>query len=68
MGTMTDLVYRCLACNEIAYEIDADYVGDPIIKNDRVVGEIRWQEEKNKVYALYKCPNCGFSWEVFSCD
>jgi len=39
-GGMSDLVHRCLNCNEVAYE----------------------ESEGN-----YKCPKCGFSWEVVNC-
>jgi hypothetical protein len=52
MDTMSDLIHKCLTCNEICYEVEADFSDE---------------EEKHKVYALYKCPNCGFMWEVITC-
>jgi len=52
MKTMVDLIHRCFACNELAYETEVEY-------SDK--------EQTKKVYVLYECPECGFSWEVVSC-
>lgn len=52
MNTMTDLVHKCLACDEICYEVEAEF-------SDK--------EQTNKVYVLYECSKCGFMWEVVSC-
>ncbi len=52
MDSMSDLIHKCLSCNEICYEVEADFSDE---------------EKKHKVYALYECPNCGFSWEVIAC-
>jgi len=52
MSSMGDLVHRCLACNELAYETDVEYC----------------EHTNKKNYILYKCSKCGFSWEVVGCD
>jgi len=52
MSNMSDLVHRCLECNELAYEVDVE----------------RCPNTNKKVYVLYKCSTCEFSWEVMSCD
>lgn len=52
MNAMTDLVHKCLVCNEIAYEIEAEFSDE---------------EQTNKTYVLYECSKCNFTWEVVSC-
>jgi len=49
---MADLVHRCLACNELAYETEIE----------------RCRETNERIYVLYKCSKCEFSWEVVGCD
>lgn len=51
METMTELIHRCLACNELAYEVEVEFS----------------KECLRKVYALYECSKCRFTWEVVSC-
>jgi len=52
MNAMMDLVHRCLSCNAICYETDAEFSDE---------------QQTKKTYALYECPECGFVWEVVSC-
>jgi len=52
MSSMGDLVHRCLGCNELAYETDVEYC----------------EHTNERVYVLYKCSKCDFSWEVMSCN
>lgn len=52
MSSMKDFVHKCVVCDELCYEVDADYTDF---------------EQENKNYALYKCGSCNFEWEVISC-
>lgn len=52
METMGDLIHRCLGCNELAYEAEVEHC----------------ERTGERVYVMYRCSKCDFSWEVMCCD